>query len=77
MCPLHYPELIALKDLDGAVARSRLLHRGQLLFDAGDCFLSLYVVQSGSIKVCVPMEGGDEQVLGFFLPGDLVGLDGV
>jgi CRP/FNR family transcriptional regulator len=37
-----------------------------------DCF---YVVRSGSIKSYLVTEDGEEQVLGFYLPGDVFGLD--
>jgi len=37
-----------------------------------DCF---YVVRSGSIKSYLVTQDGEEQVLGFYLPGDVFGLD--
>jgi CRP/FNR family transcriptional regulator, anaerobic regulatory protein len=62
--------------LDAIVRRGRLLDRGQLVFDAGDAFDSLYVVRSGSLKSSMTTPDGREQIVGFHLPGELVGLDG-
>lgn len=57
--------------------RERRLVRGDYLFRAADPFQSLYAVRSGSLKVTMLTEDGREQITGFFLPGDLVGLDSV
>lgn len=57
--------------------KERTLGRGDYLFHASSSFESLYAVRSGSIKVSVLTEDGREQITGFFLPGDLVGLDSV
>lgn len=63
--------------LDSIVKRSRPLHRGDYLFRENDKFRSLYAVKSGSIKTYAPSEDGGEQVLGFHLPGELIGLDAI
>lgn len=57
------------------VKRSRKLSRGAHLFRMGDHFTTLYVVCSGSFKSYFLTDAGAEQVVGFALPGDLVGLD--
>jgi CRP/FNR family transcriptional regulator, anaerobic regulatory protein len=63
--------------LEGIVRRARPLHRGDLLFQEGDRFRSLYVVKTGSVKSFAPNPEGGEQVLGFHLPGELIGLDAI
>jgi CRP/FNR family transcriptional regulator len=63
--------------LDTIVKRNRPLHRGDHLFRNGDKFRSLYVVKTGSVKTYTPSEDGGEQVLGFHLPGELIGLDAI
>jgi CRP/FNR family transcriptional regulator len=63
--------------LDSIVKRNRPLHRGDHLFRNGDKFRSLYVVKTGSIKTYTPSEDGGEQVLGFHLPGEIIGLDAI
>lgn len=57
--------------------KERHLGRGEYLFHASGGFESLYAVRSGMLKVSVLTEDGREQITGFFLPGDLVGLDSV
>ncbi|MES9843679.1 MAG: fumarate/nitrate reduction transcriptional regulator Fnr [Candidatus Sedimenticola sp. PURPLELP] len=63
--------------LDEIVKRNRPLHRGDHLFREGDKFHSLFVVKTGSVKTYAPSEDGGEQVLGFHLPGELIGLDAI
>jgi CRP/FNR family transcriptional regulator len=63
--------------LDGIVRHSKPLHRGDYLFRSGEGFRSLYVVKTGSVKTYAPSEEGGEQVLGFHLPGEIIGLDAI
>lgn len=63
--------------LDTIVRRNRPLHRGDYLFQHGDRFRSLFVVKTGSIKTYAPSPEGGEQVLGFHLPGEIIGLDAI
>jgi len=63
--------------LDDIVKRARPLHRGDFLFRTGDRFRSLYVVKTGSLKTFAPSPEGGEQVLGFHLPGEIIGLDAI
>jgi CRP/FNR family transcriptional regulator, anaerobic regulatory protein len=63
--------------LDDIVRRNKPLHRGDHLFRSGERFRSLYVVKTGSVKTYAPSEEGGEQVLGFHLPGEIIGLDAI
>ena len=63
--------------LDDIVKRTRPLHRGDFLFRNGDRFRSLFVVKTGSVKSFAPSPEGGEQVLGFHLPGEIIGLDAI
>lgn len=63
--------------VDAEVKRSRPLQKGQHLFDVGDPFTSIYAVRSGSVKICAIEPDGEEHVVGFYLPGELVGLDAI
>jgi len=63
--------------LDRSIKRSRPLHRGDHLFRESDAFHCLYIVKTGSVKTYAPSEDGGEQVLGFHLPGELIGLDAI
>ncbi len=63
--------------LDDIVKRARPLHRGDHVFRNGERFHSLYVVKTGSVKTYAPSTEGGEHVLGFHLPGELIGLDAI
>ncbi|WP_456379092.1 fumarate/nitrate reduction transcriptional regulator Fnr [Thiolapillus sp.] len=66
-----------IDQLDAIVQRNRPLHRGSHVFQTGDKFHSLYVVKTGTIKTYTQCPNGSEQVVGFHLPGEVVGLDGI
>lgn len=66
-----------LELLDSIIKRRRPIKRGEHLFQVGDPFQAIYAVRSGSVKTYVPTEDGYEQVTGFHLPGELVGLDAI
>lgn len=61
--------------LDEVVSRDRIFNRGEQVFTQSTPFRSCYAVKSGAIKTSVITESGDEQITGFFMPGELVGLD--
>lgn len=63
--------------LDAIVKRNRPLQRGDHLFRAGDNFRHLYVVKTGAVKTFTQTNEGDEQVVGFHLPGEVLGLDAI
>ncbi len=66
-----------LERLEQIIQRRRPVKRGDHLYHGGDSFRSIYAVRSGSIKSYVPTESGNEQVTGFHLPGELLGLDAI
>ncbi|MCA0244519.1 MAG: fumarate/nitrate reduction transcriptional regulator Fnr [Proteobacteria bacterium] len=66
-----------LDQLDTMVATRRSVARGDTLFRAGDEFQSLYAVRTGFFKTCVSSEDGRDQVTGFQMAGELLGLDGI
>lgn len=66
-----------LTKLDEIIKRPRPLQRSQRLYHPGDDFRSIYVVRSGSVKTYTTTPSGEQQITGFHLPGELVGLDGV
>lgn len=66
-----------LDELDSIMLRGRPLKRGEHLYRAADPFTSVYAVRSGALKTYVLSEDGDEQVTGFYLPGEIVGMDGI
>ena len=66
-----------LELLDSIIKRRRQVKRGEHLFHIGASLQSIYAVRSGSIKTYTPTEDGHEQVTGFHLPGELLGLDAI
>lgn len=63
--------------LEQIIQRNRPLQRGQMLFQPGDTFHNLYVVKTGAIKSYTQSAAGDENVIGFHLPGEILGLDAI
>jgi len=63
--------------LDEVVCTTRSVKRGESLFRAHDTFQSLYSVRTGSFKTIVMHRDGQEQVTGFQIAGETLGLDGV
>lgn len=77
LCLPHGMDAADIEALDKAVKRQPPLQPGQHVYRAGDAGTSLFAVRSGCLKSYCTTEDGDEQVLGFTLPGELVGLDGL
>jgi CRP/FNR family transcriptional regulator len=63
--------------LERSVKRHRPIHKGEALYRVGDKCHSLFAVRSGSMKSYITTNTGDEQIMGFHLPGELFGLDGM
>ncbi|GLR13711.1 transcriptional regulator [Chitinimonas prasina] len=61
--------------LDDAINQRMPVRRGEALFRLGDAFRSLYAVRTGFFKTVVVSEDGREQVTGFHMAGELMGLD--
>ncbi len=66
-----------ITQLDSIVKRNTPHHRGDHLFRQGDTFKGVFVVTSGSVKSYYINKHGEECVVGFFLPGELIGLDAI
>ncbi|NLD13783.1 MAG: fumarate/nitrate reduction transcriptional regulator Fnr [Gammaproteobacteria bacterium] len=67
-------DLSDLNALDAIVKRSRPLKKGEFLFRQSDTFNSVYAVRSGSLKTFNITDCGEEQITGFHLPSEFVGL---
>ena len=66
-----------LERLDGIIKRSHPLKKNNALFHQGDKFQAIYAIRSGSVKTYTIADDGSEQITGFYLPGELVGLDAI
>jgi CRP/FNR family transcriptional regulator len=51
--------------------------RGEAIYHAGDEFISIYAVRSGFFKTSLTLEDGREQVTGFHMAGELIGMEGI
>ena len=65
-----------MSKLDAIIEQRKPLHKNDNLFREGDESHSIYAVRSGSVKTLVESPNGDEQIVGFHLPGEVLGLDG-
>ncbi len=63
--------------VEAMVASRRTVARGDALFRTGDAFTSLYAIRTGFFKTCISSEDGRDQVTGFQMAGELLGLDGI
>jgi CRP/FNR family transcriptional regulator, anaerobic regulatory protein len=71
---LSQPQLVQLDTLVGA---RKSVKRGDALFHTGDAFKSLFAVRTGFFKTRISSEDGRDQVTGFQMAGELIGLDGI
>ena len=63
--------------IEEVVAVRRKIKRGTTLFSNGDKFTSLYAIRTGFFKTCIATEDGRDQVTGFQMAGEVIGLDGI
>ena len=66
-----------LERLDDLISTRRRIKRGDYLYRVGDSFDAIYAIRSGFFKTDVLLEDGREQVTGFQMGGELLGLDGI
>jgi CRP/FNR family transcriptional regulator len=67
----------SLADLHVLVEHVGPFHEGEHVFREGDEFLAIAAVRAGTVKTYVLDEEGREQVLGFHLPGEIIGLNAI
>jgi CRP/FNR family transcriptional regulator, anaerobic regulatory protein len=66
-----------MQELDNLVTSRVRLKKGDALYRAGDTFSALYAIRMGSCKTTVLSEDGREQVAGYHMLGDVLGMDGI
>ena len=67
----------ALEQLERVVKRSYALHKDEHIFRMGDDFKYIYALRSGSVKLHLVDAAGNNQILGFYFPGDIFGFDAI
>jgi len=73
-CGLQASEMARMDDV---VYTRKRVKRGETLYRCGEAFESLYAVRSGFLKSSVVLEDGRDQVTGFHMAGEILGLDGI
>jgi CRP/FNR family transcriptional regulator len=66
-----------LERVEQVVYARRRIRRGEALFNTGGDFNAIYAIRSGFFKTSVIDGEGREQVTGFFMGGELLGMDGI
>ena len=70
-------EAEAMRELEAVVSSRTRLKKGDALYRAGERFSALYAIRLGSCKTTIPAEDGREQIAGYHMLGDIIGLDGI
>ncbi len=66
-----------MERLDKIVEKSPPLKKGAHLLHQGDPFHAIYVVRAGTIKTYTVTNHGEEQITGFYFPGEIIGLSAI
>lgn len=67
----------ALSELHMLVEHVGPFRRDDIVFRAGEPFTAILAVRAGMVKTHVLSDDGREQVLGFYLPGEMIGLNAI
>lgn len=67
----------ALADLHCLVEHVGPFHEGEYVFREGEPFKAIAAIRGGTVKTFTTDSEGREQVLGFFLPGEIIGLNAI
>jgi CRP/FNR family transcriptional regulator len=76
LCFQHGMNDAELSNMEAIVDQPKPLHKNDFLYRDGDISRAIYAVRSGCVKTMTESANGDEQIVGFHLPGELLGLDG-
>jgi CRP/FNR family transcriptional regulator len=66
-----------IEKLDTLIGARRRIKRGHNLYRSGDSFEAIYAIRSGFFKTDVLLEDGRDQVTGFQMAGEILGMDGI
>lgn len=66
-----------LQTLENIIQHKPVLEKNDIQYHAGDKQQAIYAVRSGAFKTIMTTSDGAEQITGFYLPGELLGLDGL
>jgi len=66
-----------MQQVDALIVNRIKLEKDEALYRVGEPFHALYAIRLGSLKTQMLVEDGREQVAGYHMPGEIIGLDGV
>lgn len=66
-----------MKKIDQLTNKKYRLKKGEEIYRQGDVFKSLFSIRYGSFKTEHLLNDGRSQIIGFHLPGEILGLDGI
>ena len=70
-------EPLQVDQIDALLGARVKLRKSDSLYRAGETFSAIYAIRIGSLKTTVLAEDGREQVSGYHMQGDIIGLDGI
>ncbi|MFV2004556.1 MAG: fumarate/nitrate reduction transcriptional regulator Fnr [Gammaproteobacteria bacterium] len=76
LCFPHGMNNEELTNMDAVVDQPRPIHKNDFLYRDGEKASAIYAVRSGCVKTMTESANGDEQIVGFHLAGEILGLDG-
>jgi CRP/FNR family transcriptional regulator len=77
LCLPRSLDAAGIEQFEHIVNKSRPIQPGEHIFRAGDKFQTIAAVRAGCFKSYVIDKNGEEQVLGFYLPGEIIGFDAI
>ena len=63
--------------LEDVVSHRIRLRKGEVLLHSGDSFHALYAIRTGSCKSVVTTPGGQQQIAGYHIGGDILGAEAI
>ena len=67
----------AMRQLDKIISNRTRVRKRESLYRPGDIFLAVYAIRLGTFKTVLLAEDGREQITGYHMAGEMVGLDGL
>ena len=80
MNPVCHPPGLKTEEMDSLdqwFPTRRRLKRGESLYDIGEPFTAIYAVRSGFFKTLLPSQEQRDQITGFQMTGEILGIDGI
>lgn len=62
-------------ELESSIDKTLKIKKKEMIFSANEDMAGIYAVKSGAVKTSIANADGQEQVLEFHLPGDMLGFD--